>query len=204
MDYLKNIMNYIVEMKKKIYISFSREKSMDDDNTKGWEMVQECLTMAIRNTELYHRPQLFWEWTRSLICMVKEHGAKHYYELLTAFGEAHSRNILLALSANDNNNEQQKWAAQQLIEFLLECSEQPGRYPVDERWSCIPYGFWYALQDDITTLDPPFDEQAIFALKPIYARLAQALLRKATLPASPSEAGTAEERELLRCYRYYL
>lgn len=179
---------------------------MQGDRTRGWEVVQECLTMAVTHTELYKRPQLFWDWAKSLICLVQEHGAKYYYEILTAFGEAHSRAFLLALSSDNSvagaGGEQQKWTAQQLIEFLLECSEQPGRYPVDERRSCIPFGFWYALQDDLATLDAPYERQAAFSLRPIYARLAQALLRKATLPATPSEAGSPEERELLRCYRY--
>jgi hypothetical protein len=175
---------------------------MECESTRSWEVVRECLTMVVTHTELYKRPQLFWEWAKSLICMVKELGAKHYYEILTAFGEAHSRTILLALSNNESNTEQQKWTAQQLIEFLLECSEQEGRYPIDERRSCIPFGFWYALQDDLATVDRPYDKQAAFALKPIYARLAQALLKKATLPSTAAEAGTTEDRELLRCYRY--
>ncbi|XP_011501749.1 PREDICTED: importin-13 [Ceratosolen solmsi marchali] len=176
-------------------------EEIEGENSRSWEVIRECLTMVVTHTELYKRPQLFWEWAESLICMVKELGAKQYYEILTAFGEAHSRAFLLALSSNVGCTEQQKWIAEQLIEFLLECSEQEGRYPIDERRSCIPFGFWYALQDDLATLDQPFDRQATFALKPIYARLAQALLKKATLPSSPSEAGTTEERELLRCYR---
>ncbi|XP_058808570.1 importin-13 [Phymastichus coffea] len=174
----------------------------DDYAARGWEVVQDCLKMVVTHTELYKRPQLFWEWTKTLICIVKEHGAKYYYELLTALGEAHSRTILLALASNDPTREQHKWTSQQLTEFLLQCSEQDGRYPVDEKSSCIPFGFWYALQDDITTLDEPeVEKQAVISLKPIYMRLAQALLKKATLPSSPSEAGTPDERELLRCYR---
>ncbi|XP_003423892.1 importin-13 isoform X1 [Nasonia vitripennis] len=187
----------------------------EDDNARGWEVVQECLTMVVTHTELYKRPQLFWEWAKSFICMVKEHGAKYYYEILTTFGEAHSRTFLLSLANIGPNTEGQKWTAEQikwtkdqqkliaeqLIEFLLECSEQEGRYPVDEKRSCVPFGFWYALQDDLNTLDVAHEQQAILALKPIYSRLARALLKKTTLPASPSEAGTPDEIELLRCYR---
>ncbi|KAJ8687571.1 hypothetical protein QAD02_023365 [Eretmocerus hayati] len=171
------------------------------ESSQGIESVQECLTMVVTHAELYKRPQLFWEWAKSLICMVKEQGAHHYYEILTAFGEAHSRTLLLAISNCETMNEEQKWTAQQLIEFLLECSEQDGRYPIDEKRSCIPFSFWFALQDDVNMLDPPLDRQAVFALKPIYARLTQALLRKSTLPSSSSEAGSSDDRELFRCYR---
>lgn len=171
----------------------------DGEGVRGWEVVQECLTMVVTHIELHKRPQLLWEWAKGLVQLAQEHGGKYYYEILTAFGEAHSRTFLLALA--QQSNQEQKWTSQKLVELLLECSEQAGRYPVDERRSCIPFGFWYALQDDLATLDQPFEGQATFALKPIYGRLAQALLRKATLPASSSEAGTTDERELLRCYR---
>ena len=162
-------------------------------------MVQECLSMILTHTELSKRPQLLWEWGKSIVIVAREHGGMYYYETLTIFGEAHSRAILLAL-ANDSN-EVQKWTAEQIVEILLECSEQPGRYPCDERRSCIPFGFWYTLQDDLGTLDQPMENKAKLSLKPIYARLAQALLRKATLPVSSSEAGDSDDRELLRCYR---
>lgn len=204
--YLPNRYTYIhsISLKSQMNNNFDvRREDMDDYATRGWEVVQDCLKMVVTHAELYKRPQLFWEWSKTLICIVKEHGAKYYYELLTALGEAHSRTILLALASDDPSREQHKWTSQQITEFLLQCSEQDGRYPVDEKSSCIPFGFWYALQDDLTTLDESeMEKQAVVALKPIYMRLARALLKKATLPSSPSEAGTPDERELLRCYRY--
>lgn len=131
--------------------------------------------------------------------MAKQYNRKYFCEILTAIGEAHSRAFLIALA--ENSNEAHTWTAMGLIELLLECSELEGRYPTDETRSCIPFGFWYALQDDLATLDQPLENRALEALKPIYFRLAQALLRKSTLPTSPSERGDAEERELFRCYR---
>ncbi|XP_051172123.1 importin-13 [Leptopilina boulardi] len=172
---------------------------LEEDHIKGWEIIQECLSMILTHTELHKRPQLFWEWSRSIVQTAREHGASYYYEILSTLGEANSRTLLLAL-ANDSN-EMQKWTAQQVVEILLECSEQPGRYPCDEKRSCIPFGFWYTFQDDLATLDQPVDSQATLALRPIYARLAQALLRKATLPLTSREAGDSDDRELLRCYR---
>ncbi|KAL6260843.1 hypothetical protein P5V15_008368 [Pogonomyrmex californicus] len=178
----------------------NREESHDDiENSKTWDIVQECLIMIVTHYELHKRPQTFWEWARSLVLMAKQYNRKFFCEILTAIGEAHSRAFLIALV--ENSDEAHTWTAMGLIELLLECSEQEGRYPTDETRSCIPFGFWYALQDDLATLDQPLENRALEALKPIYFRLAQALLRKSTLPISPNERGNADERELFRCYR---
>ncbi|KZC09222.1 PREDICTED: importin-13 [Dufourea novaeangliae] len=180
------------------YYAPSRDNA-EEEHSKGWEAVHECLNMIVTRCELRNRPLTLWDWTRSLVSLARQYNGKYFCEILTAIGEAHSRNFLLALV--EEGNESQRWTAEGLIELLLECSEQEGRYPTDETRSCIPFGFWYALQDDIGTLDQPYESHALVALKPIYARLAQALLRKSTLPLSPNEAGDADERELFRCYR---
>ncbi|KOC61669.1 Importin-13 [Habropoda laboriosa] len=180
------------------YYAPSREVH-SEENVRGWEVVQECLNIIVTHCELRKRPQTLWEWARSLVTMARQYNGKYFCEILTAIGEAHSRMFLYALV--DEGNETQKWTVEGLIELLLQCVEQKGRYPTDETRSCIPFGFWYDLQDDLTTLDQPYENRALLALKPVYARLAQALLRKSTLPASPTEAGNTDERELFRCYR---
>lgn len=170
-----------------------------EDNTDSWETVQDCIVMIVTHPDLYKRPQTFWEWATSLVKMARDNRGKSFCEILTAMGEAYSRSFLLALAGEGNDT--QKWTSQGLVELLLECAEQEGRYPTDEIRSCIPFGFWFTLQDDLCTIDPPLESKAIDALKPIYARLANALLRKSTLPSSPSESGDADEQELFRCYR---
>ncbi|XP_076757498.1 importin-13-like protein cdm [Xylocopa sonorina] len=180
------------------YYAPSRE-GQKEENVRGWEVVQECLYMIVTHHELRKRPLTLWEWARSLVTMASQYSGKYFCEILTAIGEAHSRTFLYALV--NEENETQKWTVEGLIELLLQCSEQKGRYPTDETRSSIPFGFWFALQDDVASLDPPYESRALLVLKPVYARLAQALLRKSTLPSSPSEAGDADERELFRCYR---
>ncbi|XP_011307271.1 importin-13 [Fopius arisanus] len=169
------------------------------EDARGWELVQECLILAIAHSDLPKRPQLLWEWCRGLVSVAEQKGGIHFSELLTSLGDIHSRFILLSLT--EDADESHRWTSETLIKLLLECSELPGRYPIEERKSCIPFGFWFSFQDNVTTFDPPVEDRARNALKPIYARLAQALLRKATLPSCPDEAGDADERELLRCYR---
>ncbi|XP_012226434.1 importin-13 isoform X2 [Linepithema humile] len=180
------------------YYAPDRE-SGDDENIRNWEIVQECLIMIVTHYDLHKHPHTFWEWAKGLVVMAQQNSTKYFCEILTAIGEAHSRAFLIALA--ENFDEMRTTTSNGLITLLLECSDQSGRYPTDETRSCIPFGFWYALQDDLTTLDQPLENRALQALKPIYYRLAQALLRKSTLPASPDEEGNADERELFRCYR---
>lgn len=180
------------------YYAPSREPE-ERDNTKGWEVVQECLTLLVTHCELGKRPQTLWVWARNLVTMARQYSGKYFCEILSAIGEVHSRIFLYALVSE--GNEEQKWTVEGLIELLLQCSEQKGRYPTDEQRSSIPFGFWFALQDDVSTLDQPYENLAIAALRPVYARLSQALLRKSTLPSTAEEAGDADERELFRCYR---
>lgn len=156
--------------------------------------------MIVTHCELHKRPLTFWEWASSLVTMAQQYREKYFCEILTAIGETHSRAFLIALAEGDSNMVQMQ-IAMGLIELLLECAGQAGRYPTDETRSCIPFGFWYALQDDLATLDQPFESRAVVALKPIYYRLSETLLRKSALPASLNEAGDADERELFRCYR---
>lgn len=178
---------------------YAPTRTMHGENPRGWEVVQECLNMILTHSELVKRPQTLWEWAHSLVTMARQYSDKYFCEILTAIGEAHSRTFLNALV--EEGNETQKWTVEGLIELLLQCSEQEGRYPTNETRSSIPFGFWYALQDYLSTLDQPYESRALLILKPIYARLAQALLRKSTLPLTHNEAGDVDERELFRCYR---
>lgn len=124
---------------------------------------------------------------------------KYYSQILVTLGESNSRNMLLALTKDAIDEE--RWISETLIELILRCSETEGRYPTEETRSVMPFGFWYTLQDDARTLDEPLDEKVMQAIKPAYCRLVQALLRKTTLPSSPSEAGSEDDQELFRCYR---
>lgn len=171
----------------------------EEESNKGWEVVHECLSTILNHCGLLNRPQTMWNWAHSLVTMARQYNGKYFCEILTAMGELHSRAFLRALV--EDGNEIQRSTSEGLIELLLQCSEQEGRYPTDETRSCIPFGFWFSLQDDIGTLDQPYDDRALLVLRPVYTRLAHALLRKSTLPICLGEAGDANERELFRCYR---
>ncbi|CAG5104214.1 Similar to Ipo13: Importin-13 (Mus musculus) [Cotesia congregata] len=170
-----------------------------DDESRGWEVSQEILSTAMSQEGLLKRPSLFWEWTRALVTLAQQNGNVSFASILTGLGETNTRTLLLALV--QETDESKRWTVETLINLLLRCSEYPGRYATQERYSSIPLGFWFALQDHISMLDTPLDVQVHHALKPIYVRLVHVQLQKMTLPLTPEEAGTAEEREVFRCYR---
>lgn len=105
----------------------------EDDDCKGFDLAQECLTMVMTNDTLKKRPQLFWNWMKSFVCMVEEHGARSYYEILTTVGEDHGRSFVVALA--ENSEEEKVWISKKMIHFMLQCSSEAGRYPIDERFS---------------------------------------------------------------------
>ncbi|XP_076236218.1 importin-13-like protein cdm isoform X2 [Calliopsis andreniformis] len=174
----------------------------NEENAIGWEVVQECLKIILC---VGYGPNgllpTLWNWAHSLVSMAKQYSGKYFCEILACMGESHSTTFLYALL---EDNETEKWTSENLIELLLQCSEQEGRYPTDETRSYIPFGFWYSLHDSATCRNQyglPYGSRTIEVLKPVYMRLVHALLRKSTLPSSPSEAGDATEREQFRCYR---
>ncbi|XP_057341544.1 importin-13 [Microplitis mediator] len=170
-----------------------------EDETHGWELARDILLHIMGQDTLLKRPALFWEWARGIVSLAQQNGSIHFLSILASLGDTHTRTLLLALVGE--SDESRRWTVETLIQLLLTCSEYPGRYATEERYSSIPLGFWFSLQDNISTLDPPIDNQVRLALKPIYVRLVHVQLQKMTLPLSAEEAGTDEESEIFRCYR---
>ncbi|XP_068084761.1 importin-13 [Anabrus simplex] len=118
------------------------------------------------------------------------------YCLFIATAESHSRLLLDALLTEDES----KNNVLRLIHVILQCSNSPGAYPVQETCSQLALGFWYILQDDMMASEP--EQQVVYTalLSPVYRSLAEVMLNKSMLPAD-DESWTSEEREQLRCYR---
>lgn len=181
------------------YFLSASERYSHDNDSRAWNMTQDCIIIVFNHPELIKRPQLLWQWLKNLIIIANNNNNSICYsDILTSVGDNYSR---LLLSALIDNNESNKWTAENLIKILLDCAEYPGRYPIDEQKSNVPFSFWFTLQDDLSTFDPPLDNKIKESLKPIYARLSQALLYKAKLPIKQNEIGDDDERELFRCYR---
>ncbi|XP_069674561.1 importin-13 isoform X2 [Periplaneta americana] len=118
------------------------------------------------------------------------------YSLFISLAESHSRLLLDSLL----NEGEDKSNVLQLIQLILQCSNSPGVYPIQENTSQLALGFWYILQDDIIASEPEQFHLYVALLSPVYRALAEVMLHKSMLPAA-EDAWSSEEKELLRCYR---
>lgn len=91
-----------------------------------------------------------------------------------------------------------------IMSELMNCTNKPGFYPLEESCSSLSMGFWYLLQEEVTSNDVCANHrtQALEMIKPVYAHLASVLVRKGQQPDdSQLDQWTAEDLETFRCYR---
>lgn len=65
------------------------------------------------------------------------------YTLFLSSIECHSRIILAGISTN---NAEHNELYMRIVNLVLQCSDKPGTYPVEESCSILATGFWYMLQ----------------------------------------------------------
>lgn len=113
-----------------------------------------------------------------------------------SLGETHCKLLLTA----DTPEERQ--IATMFVSLILECTNCPGYYPVDEQCSEMTFTFWYTFQDEILSAEPGVLEQHKENYGPFYVGLIRVLLKKAQYPSDSEWSGyNAEEKEQFRCYR---
>jgi len=78
--------------------------------------------------------------TEQVDCVLQELVAS-IYSLFISFAESHSRLLLDSLLSDEDKNN-----VLQLIQLILQCSNSPGVYPINENTSQLALGFWYILQ----------------------------------------------------------
>ncbi|GAB0088696.1 Importin-13 [Sergentomyia squamirostris] len=122
------------------------------------------------------------------------------YTLLIASIESQSR-LLLSGIATDNSQHRELYT--RLIEEILQCTNKPGIYPVEESCSILAMGFWYMLQDEVLSIDSDQERnKCLEMIRPLYAHLSKVLVRKAQQPNEVSiERWSADDLETFRCYR---
>ncbi|XP_055715027.1 importin-13, partial [Phlebotomus papatasi] len=122
------------------------------------------------------------------------------YTLLIASIESQSR-LLLTGIASDSSQHRELYT--RLIEEILQCTNKPGIYPVEESCSILAMGFWYMLQDEVLSLDSDVQRsKCLEIIRPLYAHLTKVLVRKAQQPNEVSiERWSADDLETFRCYR---
>ena len=76
-----------------------------------------------------------------------------------------------------------------------------GQYPVDETCSELTFSFWYALQEEVTSVDEEQKQATLLEIfRPYFERLIEVLISKGQLPENES-IFTSEDKESFRCYR---
>jgi hypothetical protein len=78
--------------------------------------------------------------TERVVCVLQELVAS-IYSLFISVAESHSRLLLDSLLNDEDKNN-----VLQLIQLILQCSNSPGVYPINENTSQLALGFWYILQ----------------------------------------------------------
>lgn len=127
--------------------------------------------------------------------------AFNIYTLFISSIESHSR---LLISGVLSESEEHRNLYMRLIHEVLQCTDKPGIYPVEESCSILSMGFWYMLQDEVLSNDAviPIKDKGLELIGPLYSHLAKILVRKAQQPDELSiDKWTADDLETFRCYR---
>ncbi|KAJ6635779.1 Importin-13 [Pseudolycoriella hygida] len=127
--------------------------------------------------------------------------AVNIYTLFISSIECHSRLLLAGLT---KENSEHRDLYMRLIQEILNCTNKPGIYPVEESCSAIAMGFWYMLQDEILSKDnnPETQTTCREMLVELYKQLTKILVRKAQQPDESSlNKWSLDDLESFRCYR---
>ncbi|XP_030373790.1 importin-13 [Scaptodrosophila lebanonensis] len=122
------------------------------------------------------------------------------YTLFVSAVERHSHLFLSGLSATDPELGA-LWC--RMVHEILQCTDKPGIYPVEESCSNMAMAFWYMLQDEVFAI--PVEEQKRQCwefIKPLYAHLTSVLVRKSEQPDENTiDKWNSDDLECFRCYR---
>ncbi|XP_053959209.1 importin-13 [Anastrepha ludens] len=122
------------------------------------------------------------------------------YTLFVSAVERHSQLLLSGITTTDP---ELSALYGRLVNEILQCTDKPGIYPVEESCSSMAMGFWYLLQDEVFAMHN--EEERIKCweyIKPLYAHLTRILVRKSEQPDENSiDKWTSDDLESFRCYR---
>ncbi|XP_037947984.1 importin-13 [Teleopsis dalmanni] len=124
----------------------------------------------------------------------------HIYTLFVSAVERHSQVLLSGITTTDSELSD---LYRRLVHEILQCTDKPGIYPVEESCSNMAMGFWYLLQDEVLTMDNTEERIKCWEfIKPLYAHLTRILVRKAEQPDETSiHKWSSDDLEAFRCYR---
>lgn len=126
--------------------------------------------------------------------------AFNIYTLFISSIECHSRLLIAGVLAESAEH---RSLYVRLIQEILQCTDKPGIYPVEESCSVLAMGFWYMLQDEILSMENAVEKaKCLELIVPLYSHLAKILVRKAQQPDETAlECWANDDLETFRCYR---
>lgn len=127
--------------------------------------------------------------------------AFNIYTLFISSIECHSKLLISGVLAESAEHRD---LYVRLIQEILQCTNKPGIYPVEESCSILAMGFWYMLQDEVLANETVISvkNKGLELIGPLYSHLAKILVRKAQQPDESSlDKWTLEDLETFRCYR---
>ncbi|XP_011208225.2 importin-13 isoform X1 [Bactrocera dorsalis] len=122
------------------------------------------------------------------------------YTLFVSAVERHSQLLLSGITTTDP---ELSVLYGRLVNEILQCTDKPGIYPVEESCSSMAMGFWYLLQDEVFAMHNEEERLKCWEyIKPLYAHLTRILVRKSEQPDDNSiDKWTSDDLESFRCYR---
>uniref|UniRef100_A0A1B0G997 Importin-13 n=1 Tax=Glossina morsitans morsitans TaxID=37546 RepID=A0A1B0G997_GLOMM len=122
------------------------------------------------------------------------------YTLFVSAVERHSTLLLTGITTSDPELSS---LCSRLVNEILQCTDKPGIYPVEESCSSMALGFWYLLQDEVFAIAYEAERFKCWEyIRPLYAHLTRILVRKAEQPDENSiDKWTSDDLETFRCYR---
>ncbi|EDW13739.1 importin-13 [Drosophila mojavensis] len=123
----------------------------------------------------------------------------HIYMLFVAAVERHSGLFLSGITTTDPELSA-IWS--RMVHEILQCTDKPGIYPVEESCSTMALAFWYMLQGDVLAMPDEQKHKCWEHIKPLYAHLTTVLVRKSEQPDESSiDKWNSDDLECFRCYR---
>ncbi|XP_065354856.1 importin-13 [Calliphora vicina] len=124
----------------------------------------------------------------------------YIYTLFVSAVERHSQLLLSGITTTDP---ELSTLYSRLVHEILQCTDKPGIYPVEESCSSMALGFWYLLQDEVFAMSNEEERLKCWEyIKPLYAHLTRILVRKSEQPDENSiDKWSSDDLESFRCYR---
>lgn len=127
--------------------------------------------------------------------------AFNIYTLFISAIECHSKLLVSGVLSESADHSS---LYMRLINEILQCTNKPGIYPVEESCSILSMGFWYMLQDEVLSHEAVLaaKDKGLQLLGQLYSHLTEILIRKAQQPDEASlEKWSTDDLETFRCYR---